>query len=445
MNNEELQVIYLTYKKKIKVYSWISAVLLIILLCLPISILIKIPLAVLVFLAALIISGTSAKKKYLDPVLSERLDPQSYLSLIYATNNINKYALDEIICAFLLYDYEKAASICLLKLADPKCKAYKLYYMAYLARIYFDTGEYDKLNEIREKFRTETAAKRNGQAIRNNFKLFTFYDLYFEGKYEECRRLYELLYKDPKFCQTRLNRLMVAYSLALVTLKAGDTDKAKALFSRIAGEAPHLNLGIIASDYLSALENGTEYSPVPKNTEPDSDFKLPLPPKNPNTKRSVVVLVICIAVIAALAAWGAFTSSPKEPFRAIAMHESISELCGTIAIEGTDDMLAVYSSQNGALYAAYLKGNGDGKYTYKLSSEELESGYKYTICSAGSDLKLTFELFDDTFSLPDEYCVAIELDDSGKTRCFCLTSVEERDTLFDSTGQTAYGLEDFFE
>ena len=47
MNNDQLQVIYLTYKKKIKVYSRISAVLLSILLCLPISILIKIPIAVL--------------------------------------------------------------------------------------------------------------------------------------------------------------------------------------------------------------------------------------------------------------------------------------------------------------------------------------------------------------------------------------------------------------
>lgn len=445
MNNDELQVIYSTYKKKLKVYSWISVLLLVIFLCLPIIPLIKIPFAVLAFLAALIISGTSAKKKYLDPVLSERLDPQSYLSLIYATNNANKYAYDEILCAYLLYDYERAVNICLLKLSDPKCKAYRFYYMSFLTRIYFNNGEYGKLNEIREKFKAETALKRNSQAIRNRYKLFTFYDLYFEGKYEECYKLYEILLNDPKVCPTRLDRILTTYNLAVVALKAGNTNRAKELFGYIVKEAPHLNYGIISSGYLSTLENGEEYSPVPKNTEPDSDFKLPLPPKNPNAKRSVVVLVICIAVIAALAAWGAFTSTPKEPFRAIAVHESISELCGTIAIEGTDDMLAVYSSQNGAFYAAYLKSKGDGKYTYKLSSEELESGYKYTICSADSDLKLTFELFDDTFSLPDEYCVAIELDDGGKTRCFCLTSVEERDTLFDSTGQTAYGLEDFFE
>lgn len=445
MNDFEFQNAYFTYKKKMKTYSVVSAIFLIVLLCLPINLLIKIPVALLGFFVALTVTATAAKKKYLDPVLEERLDPQSYLSLIYATNNANKYAYDELLCAFFLNDYQKAANICLLKLADPKCKAYKYYYMVFLARIYFDTGEYGKLNEIREKFKTETAAKRNCQAIRNRYKIFTFYDLYFEGRYEECCKLYELLLNDPKFCRTRLNKIIVAYYLAVAKLKAGDTEKAKELFGYIAGQAPHLNYGIIAKGYISALENGTEYKPEPKDTAADSDFKLPVPPKNPEKKKAVLTVVICGVILAALIAWGVFTSLPRDAFTAIAVNESISELCGTIAIEGTDDLLAVYRSEDGGLYAAYLKGRGDGKYKYKISSEELESGYKYTICVADRDIKLTFELFDDSYSLPEEYGVAIEFEDEGITRCFCLTAVEERNIVFDSTGQTAYDLEDFFE
>ena len=156
---------------------------------LPISFIAKICISV-ISLLSLIASRYILSRKYIGSVLDTDLDPETYKALFLSLKGNDKYSVNEIFCDYLLNDYETVFNICKLKLADKKCKSKTPVYLLYIARIHFDTGNYEKLEEICQELDSYFSTQKNGTTLRNKYKLFTFYNLYLDKKYDDCYNLY---------------------------------------------------------------------------------------------------------------------------------------------------------------------------------------------------------------------------------------------------------------
>ena len=194
--------IFEVYTKKSNFWMRVAMFVFIIILFLPVNIFVKLPVSVAVFFLICFISLTKLRAKYIMPIINEQLDTKLFKELIYSTNNNNKYALEEVLVAYLDGDYNTVVNICSQKLADKKCAAHNLNYLQYLGRVYFDLGDFEKLQEICNEFEAVVAKKKNSHKVRNYYKLNSYFTAYLDGKFEDCYEMYKELYEDANYCKT---------------------------------------------------------------------------------------------------------------------------------------------------------------------------------------------------------------------------------------------------
>ena len=417
------------YTKKSNFWIRIAFFMFVIMLFVPINIFVKLPLSVVIFCLVTFVSITKLRAKYIMPVINEQLDTKLFKELIYSTNNNNKYALEEVLSAYLEGDYNTVVNICSLKLADKKCAIHKFSYLQYLGRVYFDLGEFEKLQEVCNDFESAISKKKNADGIRKSNKLFQYFKSYLEGNFEGCYELYRNLYEDPNYCKTKLIKVQIGHSYGVACYKTGRMDEAKSVFAYVAEIADKLNYGNMAKRYLNAISGNHQYKYEKTEIEIEKEFSVGAPHKPTVKKSHLIICLVSIAFLMIMATAVSIKGLPKAPKGAIASQTEIGEVIKTFALNEEGDSLCLYQNKTGAYCVAYLDCAEKDKYVCKITEKGISEKYQYTISAPDSDLSIYYSVYKNKEDMPDSAYAVFEYGQDGKAY-FCIEEIEENDVIF---------------
>lgn len=243
--------------------------------------LITLPLGMLFYIAARAVIVNIIFNNYINPILTKELDPVKFQKIIDELRFSTGAAFEKILAAYHGSDYYTALNICVLKLRESKFSKYKYYYLMYLARIYFELADNKNLKEIYDRFESETATDKKGEAIRTKHTFMRFIKHYLEGEYSSCVEMYESIISKNNFA-TKSAEIQTKFSYAVACYYAGKVDEANEMFEYIINSAPKMNFAMVARKYLNS--SGTVVISE-KNIIPDPDFTI----KNYSSKISRIL------------------------------------------------------------------------------------------------------------------------------------------------------------
>ncbi len=425
MENNILKI----YTKKSNFWMRMAFFIFVAIIFLPINIIVRIPLSVVLFLTVAFISITKLKAKYIMPVINEQLDTKLFKDLIYSTNNHNKYALEEVLTAYLDGDYNRVVNICNTKLADKKCVAHKLNYLQYLGRVYFDLGNLEKLQEICNEFEEVVSKKKNSDKLRNYYKLTKYFEAFLDGNFEDCYEMYNQLYNDANYCKTRLTKVQIGYSYAVACYKTERIDEAKEIFSFVADAGAKTNYGSMARKYLSAISGDHDYKYDKLEITVEEKFDIEAPAKPKMKKGHMITVFACLAFLFVMATVVSIKGMPKAPQNAIASQAEIDQAVEVFHLNEAEDALCLYKDKIGAYCVAYLDNVKNGKYVCKITETAISEEYQYSISAPDSDLTVHYSVYRNKEEVPED-AYAVFVYPEGEKYYFCIEMVEENDVLF---------------
>ena len=139
-----------------------------------------------------------------------------------------------------------------MKLDDPKTATrYKYHYLTYLANVYFDIGDDEKLRSVCEQYEIALAKEKTSKEAncRTRFARMTFYDLYLKQNIEAC---ITWVNTPTPIKLTQYHRTLCKARLALMQ---GNAEEANEYYELLAKEAAHLNYGKLAIKQLAEQKN----------------------------------------------------------------------------------------------------------------------------------------------------------------------------------------------
>lgn len=239
--------------------------------------------------------------KYIQSVLFNDLDPQKYQNVLKMGKFESDYYLEQIYFSYYTGDYQTVINICDEKLKDKKIKNLKYTYLLFLARSYFDMGDFKNLKLVYDAFLKETQEdSKQGPKIRENYTYFKFVGLFLEGNFLECKELYQklILQSEVTPYKRQLDKIQIFYTYAVSCYKSNDIENAKSVFLNIVKEAPLINYAKMSKDFLNAIETGKEYKPQVSSVIKQEDYKLPelkVSAKKRKTWRVIRLIIFCMA------------------------------------------------------------------------------------------------------------------------------------------------------
>lgn len=242
--------------KKYLIESLISVVILCVLIFLSVFYVENRFVFFLIFVALLISEKICIRifaQKDIYSIMYRELDPELFLSI----DNSKYFHLQPIYKSLGKMShgaYQEAVDICTSKFKQAKNKA-KSVYLGNLARIYFELDDVDVLNEICKQFTLYSEENTN---LLNKYPVFSFYQYYIEGEYNECikfckHRLEKYKNKSDKYNLVKLNNY---FNLAVSYYKNNDIADAKKWFEKIVLFAPKMHIAEVSKRYLDTIEKG---------------------------------------------------------------------------------------------------------------------------------------------------------------------------------------------
>ena len=201
---------------------------------------------------------------------------------------------------YFVGNYANVIRLCNQKLNDQKAKKnWKYFYLAYLAKTYFDLGEEERLREICDRFYQLLSTDKKREKILKRFEDIPFFSVYVNRNLEACEQYANKPQKFP------VQRMVIDFLKARLALLKGETEEARKGFEKIIAEAPLLHLATLSKLALEGMENGTDYR---ESVAPilEKEITEPLKPSAATPALNVFnkvlgVLMIVIAVFVVIA------------------------------------------------------------------------------------------------------------------------------------------------
>lgn len=193
--------------------------------------------------------------KLIFSIVLNKLDADTYLAMIYHTKFIPRHSANRLLGEYYCGNYMNVVSICNQKLSDPKTKKYSDAYLLYLANVYFDVGDDEKLRRTMNQYKDYYATlKPKQQAILKNDTKYKLYDCYLNGNTEEFRSYYS---KNPT--KTKIQQITRIFTQARLDIVDGNVEQAREHYEYLAKTVPQLNYGKLAILTLEKLNNGESF------------------------------------------------------------------------------------------------------------------------------------------------------------------------------------------
>lgn len=378
MDNYNAKLIIKRYNFYHLFFTFIAAVLALLVLFLSNNILFFFITVLLFFLFQRIIQ-THFHEKYIVSSLLNELNPEKYTAFLNAGKIVSMHLFERVNSAYYLGDYATVINICWLKLKNEKSLNNKVLYLLFLARSYFILGDLENVRLVCDKFKELTAMEIDCDKIRNNHIYFRFLELYLDEKFSECKALYEgALLKDETY-KVLLYEIQTKFTYAISCYKCGDIEIAKENFNYIVSKAPYLNISVISQKYLNAIESNISYQPEKIVITTNESFILPKPPKSIKIYKIITLALIglltigyCLKLI--------LPSAPVH-FKGLEPYTTRSDIRN---LYGEPDEIKEYEYPAGHFYDSYemsfLGIKGELKFFYEKNSDHLSQA-SFTIDS----------------------------------------------------------------
>ena len=254
-------------------------------------------LILLVFLWSKYISTLPSKMVTL-PILCNDLDAPLFYEIANRTN-----PRLHLMAEYHIGNYQEVISFCNQALSNhktPRKNRYVLWY--YLAIIYFDIGDDEKLKKICDEIQRNLKFEKKPDKIIARYPRINFFIGYLDQNYDDC------LDRTRKTSKDKLSEISQTYRTARIALAKGEKDEARRLFEDVINKAPKLNLAILASHGIEAIDKGINYRDTFESLNLNPDY-IPSAPKK-NQKVIYILTYLCVCIVVFVAAY--FTIQAKD-------------------------------------------------------------------------------------------------------------------------------------
>lgn len=432
MNNAEVKQIISKYNKKRKTIVTLSIIIFVLILLLKIDLWIKLLLAPCLLFAAVVFEYR-LKIKYIEPILYEELNPQKYYMAIYGTNIAQENCYDELTSALHMGDYNTVINICNLKLKDKKFAKYSYVYYSYIARVYFDLGDNNKLKDTCDKLEkalSDIKPRKRAEALNKAYgPRIEFYKKYLDEDYSGCKNLLWTTNINKPANSTKFETITNTYLYAVACYKLGETEEAKNKFEYIINEAPLMHCSEISRKYISAIENNADVITDEYNIRIEEDYTLPQRKPVEISKSKAFIVLFSIIIITVGIVYTSIIDTPTTPEKILKRTNNMTEIVATYEMEN-GDMLCFYDTKYEGYSFSYLKHVKKSKYQEGFTINDINCEYYYTLGIPKKDKLVEFSIYSDINEAPNEAYLSKEFLYNKKVMLFCITSIENKDLKF---------------
>ena len=440
MDNEVNNIIT-SCNKKFNIWLAIALIISFIILFLNINFILKILFAVCFFFITATIASTVIKSKYINPILNNELNPQKYYTVICGTHNATKYAVDEMMVAYFMRDYNAVINICNLKLEDKKVKNYRFLFIQYLARTYFDLGDHENLKATCDRFENELSKIKNlksANRIKNAFgNPIKYYESYLSADYKACKEQYKQLIDETNILNNKLAKIAAYYLYAIACYKLDEFEEAKAYFTIIVNEAPMLCYCETAKNYINAIDNNQDFNLEKRSIEIDPNYEIPQGKAVMPDKKSAAFGIISIILLAVIVCIVSVKLAPSTPEKVLKNNEGMTELIFTYEANKEKDLFCFYNTKRNGLSVSFLECTGEDKYKVGITLDGIFPDSKGEIGVAKSDLIIEFAVYNNINDIPTNNLGVKEFLAEKGTAYFCITSVRNENVTFSHTAYSS--------
>lgn len=440
MDNEVNNIIT-SCNKKFNIWLAIALIISFIILFLNINFILKILFAVCFFFITATIASTVIKSKYINPILNNELNPQKYYTVICGTHNATKYAVDEMMVAYFMRDYNAVINICNLKLEDKKVKNYRFLFIQYLARTYFDLGDHENLKATCDRFENELSKIKNlksANRIKNAFgNPIKYYESYLSADYKACKEQYKQLIDETNILNNKLAKIAAYYLYAIACYKLDEFEEAKAYFTIIVNEAPMLCYCETAKNYINAIDNNQDFNLEKRSIEIDPNYEIPQGKAVMPDKKSAAFGIISIILLAVIVCIVSVKLAPSTPEKVLKNNEGMTELIFTYEANKEKDLFCFYNTKRNGLSVSFLECTGEDKYKVGITLDGIFPDSKGEIGVAKSDLIIEFAVYNNINDIPTNNLGVKEFLAEEGTAYFCITSVRNENVTFSHTSYSS--------
>jgi len=436
MVNNNVNNIIASCNKKFNVSLAVALIISFLILFFNINAILKILFSACFFFAIVFIASTVIKSKYINPILNDELNPQKYYTVICGTHNATKQAIDEMMVAYFMRDYNAVINICNLKLQDKKTRNYKYLFIQYLARTYFDLGDYENLKATCERFESELSKIKNlksANIIRNAFgNPIKYYESYLSADFKACKQQYKQLIDDANILKSKLEKIAAYYLYAVACYKLGEFEEAKAHFTVIVNEAPLLCYCETAKNYINAIDNNQEFDLEKRSIEINPNYEIPQGKAVMPDKKGAAIGIIAIILLAVIICIISAKNAPSTPEKVLKNTQGMTQLIISKNID-KDNLLCLYDTKNNGYSVSILEQVDKNKYKVRNTMEDISVDYIYEMGTVKTGKVIEFSLYAELYEVPNKNYMVEEILCNGDTEYFCITNIRQEEFVFIST------------
>ncbi len=381
------------------------------------------------FLVTMLLIRKRLSRKYIDGELFDNLDAERYRAVILNCDFFLRHGLRVISASYFAGDYRSVVSFCTQKLNDKKCKKHRFTYLCWLAKVYYEVGDLEKLRAVVDKFEFETESLADGDKIRRKLSVMGFFRNYLDGNYETCFEHYETRFNDQQLAQPdmRIALMQCHFNHAVINYRLGYYETAKTHFKTVVDIVPKLYLATSAARYLESIDNGTPY--VSEFGELLPDLNAPMP----RAKRSTIVKAVVVGVLAfvflLLSLFSVkFTSKAERIQAVVSNHYPDSKVIAVTDLEydGWDiATLVLCETKENTVVAGFVAvSNETNKAFFDTAIVNVKAGEEYTVKTVPKGYEVTFTVCNSSKDIPTNSILTVPTEMNGTLNGFlCVVDI----------------------
>lgn len=218
-------------------------------------------------------------QKYVMGCLTKELDPPLYRALLAEVRFAAYPGVDHLFAAHYHGEHQTVIDLCAVKMADPKCARFSLFYLLFLAPTYFELGDMDALAQTLDRFDAYLATRKDADKQRALHRDMAYYRAFTKGDYKACRDIVQPLMTEGNH---PLSRAEYSLLYAIACYRLGDIESARVAFAAVVQTVPKMHFAAVATTYLDAIDAGKAFDPPVQVLTPDPSYQ---PPRHPDRER----------------------------------------------------------------------------------------------------------------------------------------------------------------
>jgi len=201
------------------------------------------------------------------------LDSTTFKGIVHEIGRFRCIPEYRALSAYYTGDYQTAVNILTYRIMGKRARLkVKLFCLTYLARSYFEMGDYAKLKDIVDKYNQYKERYSSRSVFKKSHTLFDYFEFYLANDFESCKAISKekVTVSFNLHAGANLNTLECNFLYAIACYADGNMQKAKSAFENIIFKTSKTHFADISQKYVIAIENNCQIEICEQEILPDS-------------------------------------------------------------------------------------------------------------------------------------------------------------------------------